>query len=582
MNRFLLWTRVIALVLGVLFLASPQRATAGSIEWFYILNWIEMPRLEWAPLPLWLPRVPPKGGGGGGQEYDPSPTATYEMSNIGGYSFPPCEPNPGGLMTKTQWGAAGFQQAGRIVVHTFGSDFNTVLAAYRGSSCGALTLLAANDNRTVAGVSAAQSLVQFDAAANTPYRLQIGGRNGAEGDIFATVSRLPAGGGLSVFLAKYGGVSFEGRDYICELGYTHASTCPAATFVVYNSTNQTLNVTPTASLGGAFALPAAFPLGPGQAKVVNFTYNMAFNRTALRTIAGYFTFSGRVGTSLVSRAYYLGLISVKSQTGYGPNVLRAGVARQVRTAFINEGVSFDVKLTNIGVQAATGCHSRAEVYSRFKVSWQEFTPPSTTGTPNVPVTIPAGGFKWLRVWVASQTARNAAPDFSGEIIVDCANTAELAFNLANRFDLTTFGSFRLAELDVTAVSPTNGVLNVPASGLARFRASAINRGPTRAVRVYGYSAQWFEDESNERFVVAGVCMANASGTCLAPMTSIVTYSAATNVRKYFNVYVRAPAVNPGYDPGKRRLFLNIEQETPDNVADDYVLVGTKSIAVKKL
>lgn len=570
--------RAAAVVFCMVALALPRHANAGVLETNYLPNWMPMPRLVVGP-PLWMPPVPPPGGG---EVYSPSQTATYEMSNIGGYSFPACEPNPSGLMTKTQWGAAAFQQAGRVVVHTFGSDFDTVLAAYRGSSCGALTLLGVNDNRLVSGISTSQSLLQFDVAANTQYRLQIGGRNGAEGDIYANIFRLPVGGGLSVFLARYGGASFEGRDYVCELGYTHASTCPAATFVVHNSTSQTLTVTPSTNLGGAFVLPAAFSLGPGQAKAVNFAYNAAFNRTTLRTVVGYFTFSGRVGTTLVSRAHSRGLISVKSQTGYGPNVLRAAVANQVRTAYVNEGAYVDVKLSNIGAQAATGCHARSKVYSRLKTYWREFTPPSTLGTPSVPVTIPAGGSKWLRVWMASQTGRDGDPLSLGDVIIDCANTAELAFNAANRFDLTSFGSFPLRNVAVVAVSPTNGVLNVPATGTAKFRVSVKNTGAAAQMRVNGLYEGPYDDPANSRFTVTSICAANAAGACIGPNNATaLIYSAPQNVTRYFNVFVRAPAVNPGYDASKRRIFLNVKQDAPANVATDYVLVGTRGIAVRK-
>ena len=165
-----------------------------------------------------------------------------------------------------------------------------------------------------------------------------------------------------------------------------------------------------------------------------------------------------------------GLIAVKSQTGYGPDVLRASVSRQVGTEFVNNGIPFDVKLTNTGSQAATGCHARSEVYSRIQTIWQEYDPgsiggstrPATIGVPNVPVTIPAGGFKWLRVWVASQTPRDAAtPDFEGEIIVDCANTAELAFNCEQQ------------------VRP-DPIRLVPARGGRRHRGFADERGPQRA------------------------------------------------------------------------------------------------------
>ena len=42
-----------------------------------------------------------------------------------------------------------------------------------------------------------------------------------------------------------------------------------------------------------------------------------------------------------------------------------------------------------------------------------------------------------------------------------------------------------------------------------------------------------------------------------------------------------PAVNPGYDPTKRRVFLNIQQDAPDNVSQDYVHIGVAGVAVKK-
>jgi hypothetical protein len=508
------------------------------------------------------------------------------------------EPNPGGLMTKTVWAGFTPTQAARVVVHTFGSknydtggELNTVLAAYRGSTFPSMVPVASNDDKTVAGISTVQSLIQFNVAANTPYRIQIGGRNGAEGDIYATVSVLPPSGGLSAFLATYGGPAFEGRDYICALGYGGGYFCNAAKFVVHNSTSQTLTVTPSATLGGAFVLPAAFTLAPGQAKIAEFAYNTAFNRATLKTIAGDFKFTGRNGSTVVSVADVRGLIAVKSQTGYGPDVLRASVLRQVGTEFVNNAIPFDVKLTNTGSQAATGCHARSEIYSRIQTIWQEYDPgssggstrPGRIGPPSVPVSVPAGGSKWLRVWVASQTPRDAAtPDFNSEIVVDCANTAELAFNLNNRFDLTTFGSFVLREVEVSAVSPTNGLLNVPAAGVAKFRVSAINRGPAVTMRVNGFYGRPYDDAANSQFVVTGVCEANAAGTCIGATDGVIFYNAPTNVRKYFNVFVRAPTVNPGYDPTKRRIFLNIGQQAPNNVTSNYVLVGTRGIAVKKL
>src|SRR5262249_21976431 len=143
------------------------------------------------------------------------------------------------------------------------------------------------------------SLIQFDAAANAPYRIQMGSRNGAEGDIFASVSVLPPGGGLSVSLAKVDGLSRPGQDFVCRLQFSGA-TCLAPTFVVHNSTTKTLIVTPTSNLGGAFVAPATFTLAAGQAKAVTFNFNGAFNKTIPRTVAGNFVFTGKVGEDEVT------------------------------------------------------------------------------------------------------------------------------------------------------------------------------------------------------------------------------------------------------------------------------------------
>ena len=243
------------------------------------------------------------------------------------------------------------------------------------------------------------------------------------------------------------------------------------------------------------------------------------------------------------------------------------------------------QLTNTGSQAATGCHARSEVYSLQTIlaAIDHHQPPDGDRGPNVPVAIPAGSFKWMRVWVASQTPRDAAtPDFVGEIIIDCANTAKLDFDVTNRFDLTAFGSFALRNVNVVAVSPTNGLLDVPATGAAIFRTSLTNTGPAVAMRAYGLYWGPYDDPANSEFIVIGVCEANATGTCTGPTQGVLIYTAPTNVKKYFNVFVSAPTVNPGYDPTRRRVFLNIQQNAPDNVNQDYVHIGVASVAVKKL
>jgi hypothetical protein len=325
MHLFFLRTRAVALVLiAALVVASPQRAAAEVQQDNNLFNkmlvtlidpfrWIEIifqqifNNHHSASRPSEAPdtAAATPSFGGAATFYMFNNEATMELN----------EPNPGGLMTRTVWGGSTVKQAGRVVIHTFGSEnsdtggqLNTVLAAYRGSSLASLVLLkfnghdVVNDNYVVPGISTVQSLIQFDVAANTPYRVQIGSRNGAEGDIYANVFVFPPGGGLSAFLATYDGFPFEGRDYTCELGYAGTNQCWAAKFVVHNSTNQPLTVTPTTTLGGAFVFPAAFTLAPGQAKTAEFVYDTAFNQATPRTIAGHFKFTGRNGSTAVSVA----------------------------------------------------------------------------------------------------------------------------------------------------------------------------------------------------------------------------------------------------------------------------------------
>jgi hypothetical protein len=72
--------------------------------------------------------------------------------------------------------------AGPAVVDTFGSNYDTVLAAYSGpvgaTSTGQLTLLACNDD-----FNGLQSQVTFPVAAGTQYYLQVGGFFGGQGNV---------------------------------------------------------------------------------------------------------------------------------------------------------------------------------------------------------------------------------------------------------------------------------------------------------------------------------------------------------------------------------------------------------------
>jgi glutamyl endopeptidase len=81
---------------------------------------------------------------------------------------------PGGASGWYQWTAP---MAGTLTVDTFGSTFDTVLAAYTGSSVGALTSVASNNDAN----GGLQSRMLFPVSSGTTYRIAVDGVDGANG-----------------------------------------------------------------------------------------------------------------------------------------------------------------------------------------------------------------------------------------------------------------------------------------------------------------------------------------------------------------------------------------------------------------
>ncbi len=77
--------------------------------------------------------------------------------------------------------------SGQVTIDTFGSTFDTLLAAYTGSSVSALTVVASNDDS--GGVE--QSQITFNAAAGTTYRIAVDGWNFRNGNIILNWNLAP-------------------------------------------------------------------------------------------------------------------------------------------------------------------------------------------------------------------------------------------------------------------------------------------------------------------------------------------------------------------------------------------------------
>jgi subtilisin family serine protease/outer membrane protein assembly factor BamB len=98
------------------------------------------------------------------------------------------EPAHAGLTAgATVWWSWTAPRSGSAAIETTGSDFDTVLAAYTGSSVSALGLVASNDDNA----SATTSRISFTAVAGTTYQIAVGGKNNASGGIVLTVGFVP-------------------------------------------------------------------------------------------------------------------------------------------------------------------------------------------------------------------------------------------------------------------------------------------------------------------------------------------------------------------------------------------------------
>ena len=496
----------------------------------------------------------------------------------------PGEPTFGGLMKRTVWAGFTAPESGRVFISTLGSNYDTVLAVYRGdasASLASLVNIALNDDRSISGVGYRQSLVQFDVTKNATYSIQLGSKTTTAGIGRLDYSLFPPGGGLSASLATVGGYSGYSTlgDFIC-LG-----SCLSPRFVLHNSTSQTLTVTVTNSLGaGVSAYPAQVTLAPNAVASTLFTFP-AFDNSTPRTISGAFIFTAKAGPTVVSIARHRALIVLKPGVAL-PDILRvSNVFPAVRTGGVNEPLTYKVKLTNIGSITARGCHVRGAIWDPVRTIWQRIDPATgdPIGNPNTPVDIPGHQSVWLDVTTAAQRSRIANPTFAGnnQQIYDCANTEKALVDLSNNFDFTARGLYDPVDVFASTVSPTNGVLSVAQGGYATFKVRIVNTSPTATlVARPEYLRPADETDPSKQYIVR-VCPANASGTCTVSLNTSVTFSAPQYSPRYFTVYVWSPVTDPGYDPRWRRVFLVFDQVQPPGSTVYSVPVAAQSVAVKR-
>lgn len=510
--------------------------------------------------------------------------ATFRMINLGA-TTEPGEPSYNNRMQKTVWAQLKPDTNLRIVLHTYGSDYDTALAVHTGKKVNKLTEVAFNDDKPVAGISDTASLVQFDAAKGVKYRIQIGSKTGDENDVLLNAFAFPETGGLSMFLVNLEGGPNFGREFDCTIGDSYGNSCGDPTFLIHNSTGKTLKIVPSTDLGPGIAAPANFTLKPGKLATAAFTFEPGFDKTTIRTIAGRFSFLGKKNGKKLVRADMRGLITVKAPAS-SPDVLQMSSSLAVQGSFPNVGNAFEVALRNTGAFKARGCHARTEQYTFTRTMWQQTDPETgaALGEPNTPFDIPRGKTRTLTVRVGSMESRVADPTFEGvaDVVIDCANTAPAPFDLRNNFDHSAIGGWELAKLTTKRVSPSGDKLKVPDGGEKAFVVSAKSVGADGTIIVRPDYAFPFEEYDPDKLFGTTICrLTGKGGDCLTPPGFGAEYETVKNEKQYFKVFVESPVTDPGYDPTKRRVFVKfMHKRPPGHAAPSETPVAAESIAPK--
>jgi hypothetical protein len=126
--------------------------------------------------------------------------ATVTGNNIGATkeAGEPNHANFAGATTSVWWRFTP-TASGPINITTAGSNFDTVLAVYTGSSVAGLTLVAANDDANPPSIRT--SAVAFNGTAGVQYQIAVAGFDSATGNITLNLSGTPGGGTASIVSA---------------------------------------------------------------------------------------------------------------------------------------------------------------------------------------------------------------------------------------------------------------------------------------------------------------------------------------------------------------------------------------------
>jgi hypothetical protein len=231
---------------------------------------------------------------------------------------------------------------------------------------------------------------------------------------------------------------------------------------------------------------------------------------------------------------------------------------------------FATMLNGSTTAALTGCTIGlpSTAPASLAISYQTTNPATNapTGTPNTPVTIPAGG---AQTFVLSFTSSAAVTAPGLDLQFDCAAVQPVvSIPGVNTVDLL-FSTTPIADvIALSATATNNGILEVPANGASAFAVATDNAGATGTLTVTA------DTGSATLPLSISVCQTNpANGACLAAPAASVTLSDTAGATPTFSVFATATGTIP-LDAATSRIFLRFTDSNGTSHGSTSVAVET--------
>jgi len=128
--------------------------------------------------------------------------------------------------------------SGTVTVHTAGSNYDTVLAVYSGTTLGGLTRIEANDN-DASNSNALTSRLSFNAQGGVRYQIVVGGKNGATGLTLLNLGTTPGNDAFAsaeILAGESTGVTATNANSSREAGEPRILNFPGGTSLWYRWT----------------------------------------------------------------------------------------------------------------------------------------------------------------------------------------------------------------------------------------------------------------------------------------------------------------------------------------------------------